>query len=185
MSCTATQARLRQKLRVHALRDASDDLRRDREVVITACLNHGVGALVHCSDEALKAELRGLSKSQLRELLRRANDPLPAPRVWNAPPDTDTVPAMPACSTKARGDERVRYCLVCFDRGRLCPACVAARGDGDENASPGMDSRPGGDAVLSKSQKMRQRRKAGVREGHDEGTVRCPVRCPSDGGDAR
>ena len=130
MPCTATQARLRQKLRVHALRHASDDLRKDREVVITACLNHGVGALVHCSDEALKSELRGLSKCQLRELLRRANDPLPTPRVWNAPPETDIAPVMPVGSETVRGDERVQYCLICFDRGRLCPTCGAERGDG-------------------------------------------------------
>ena len=58
------RARLQQKSRSLNLKYASDDLRRDRKVVITAVLNHP-GALVYCLDEALRTELTGLRRAQL------------------------------------------------------------------------------------------------------------------------
>ena len=67
------QARLKQKSRSLNLKHASDDLRRDRRVVLTAALNHP-GALVYCLDDALKAELTGLSRQQLNELLQTADE---------------------------------------------------------------------------------------------------------------
>eukprot|EP01048_Picozoa_sp_COSAG05_P009256 COSAG05_NODE_747_length_7566_cov_10.990759_4_plen_148_part_00 len=67
------QARLQQKSRAMNLKYASDDLRRDRKVVITACLNHK-GALVYCLDEELKKELTGLGREQLQRLLETADE---------------------------------------------------------------------------------------------------------------
>jgi len=76
MSSSARQrkmrARLQQKSRSLNLKYASDDLRRDRKVVITAVLNHP-GALVYCLDEALRTELTGLRRAQLQELLKTAD----------------------------------------------------------------------------------------------------------------
>ena len=45
--------RLKNKSRSLNLKYASDDLRRDRKVVLTAMLNHP-GSLVHCLDEDMK-----------------------------------------------------------------------------------------------------------------------------------
>ena len=147
-----TQARLRQKLRVHALQYASEDLRHDREIIITACLNHGVGALQHCNDEKLKKELQGLSKAQLRELLKTANDPTPEPSVWDAPPDTDTVPEMP---TKAStGDGASNFCLLCYDKGKLCETCAAQR--------PSVPEAPSKDPGTSNSSSMEPPRELGA-----------------------
>ena len=63
-----TRARLKQKTRAISIKYATEELRKDRKVVITAMLNHP-GALVYCLDEDLKAELQGLSRPQLQVLL--------------------------------------------------------------------------------------------------------------------
>lgn len=58
--------RLKQKSRSLNLKWASDELRRDRKVVLTAMLNHP-GSLVHCLDEDMKKEFEGLSRQELQE----------------------------------------------------------------------------------------------------------------------
>ena len=68
-----TRARLQQKSRAMNLKYAADSLRRDRKVVITACLNHP-GSLIYCLDEKLRAELTGLSRKQLQDLLETADE---------------------------------------------------------------------------------------------------------------
>ena len=65
------KARLQQKSRAMNLKFAADNLRCDRKVVITACLNHP-GALIYCLDAKLRAELTGLSRKQLGVLLATA-----------------------------------------------------------------------------------------------------------------
>jgi hypothetical protein len=73
------KARLQQKSRAMNLKFAADELRRDRKVVITACLNHP-GSLIYCLDDALRTELTGLSRKQLEALLETADeDMLPKP----------------------------------------------------------------------------------------------------------
>lgn len=67
------RARLQQKSRAMNLKYAADNLRRDRKVVITACLNHP-GSLIYCLDEKLRAELTGLSRKQLQDLLETADE---------------------------------------------------------------------------------------------------------------
>ena len=66
------QARLKQKSRAMNLKYASDELRRDRKVVLTAVLNHK-GALVYCLDEELRKELQPLGRAQLEKLLETAD----------------------------------------------------------------------------------------------------------------
>ena len=67
------RARLQQKSRAMNLKYAADSLRRDRKVVITACLNHP-GSLIYCLDEKLRTELTGLSRKQLQDLLETADE---------------------------------------------------------------------------------------------------------------
>lgn len=67
------RARLQQKSRAMNLKYAADSLRRDRKVVITACLNHP-GSLIYCLDDDLRAELTGLSRKQLEDLLETADE---------------------------------------------------------------------------------------------------------------
>jgi hypothetical protein len=67
------RARLQQKSRAMNLKYAADNLRCDRKVVITACLNHP-GALIYCLDDKLRAELTGLSRAQLEALLETADE---------------------------------------------------------------------------------------------------------------
>ena len=79
------RARLKQKSRALNLKYASDDLRRDRNVVITACLNHK-GALVYCLDEKLKEELTGLNRAALERLLATADEDTQKRRKEPEPP---------------------------------------------------------------------------------------------------
>jgi hypothetical protein len=84
-------ARLKQKSRSFNLKYAAEELRRDRKVVITACLNHP-GALVYCLDAELRKELEGLPRKKLQELLDTADED-----VRTASP-LGTHPAVAACA---------------------------------------------------------------------------------------
>jgi hypothetical protein len=71
-------ARMRDKLRVHSLKFTTEELRHNREIIITACLTHKTGALLHCNDPKLVAELKDLNRKELKALLdierRRTRD---------------------------------------------------------------------------------------------------------------
>lgn len=92
---STVRARLKAKSRALALQHASEDLRKDRKLVITAMLNHP-GALVYCLDEDLKNELRGLSRAQLEVLLETADEDMAASR---KKPPADT-PSLSTCNQK-------------------------------------------------------------------------------------
>ena len=80
-----TRARLQQKSRAMNLKYAADSLRRDRKVVITACLNHP-GSLIYCLDEKLREELTGLSRKQLEDLLETADEDMLQARLQQEAP---------------------------------------------------------------------------------------------------
>ena len=105
------QARLQQKSRAMNLKYASDDLRRDRKVVITACLNHK-GALVYCLDEKLKEELTGLSRDALQVSLRTV--PAPSPSLGNQVVEVVAL----ICGGPFRGCWRLRTKTCCQRRRR-------------------------------------------------------------------
>jgi len=108
------RARLKQKTRAISIKYATEELRKDRKVVITAMLNHP-GALVYCLDEELKAELHGLSRPQLQALLETADeDSLPQPPMLHEEDEMDGMPT----------------CLMCFDAGQPCASCAAAAASG-------------------------------------------------------
>jgi hypothetical protein len=104
-----TRIRLQQKARAINLKYASDELRKDRKVVITAMLNHP-GCLVYCLDEKLKTELNGLSKSQLQALLETADEDM-----------------KPKLKDEAEPLDDIHSCLLCFDAGTMCASCLGAQ----------------------------------------------------------
>jgi len=113
---SAVRARLKAKSRALALQHASDDLRKDRKLVITAMLNHP-GALVYCLDEDLKNELRGLSRAQLEVLLETADEDMAASQKDAKKPAVDAPTMSPSNQKllnqkkkqlKARGQHHLR-----------------------------------------------------------------------------
>ena len=151
-----TRARLQQKLRVHSLQYAAEPLRRDREVVISACLNHGLGALQHCTDPELVAELQGLKRGQLKDLLATSYTPkrLDPRDPWYGANDSKGV--MP--------DDDGPTCLMCFDLGETCSVCAAKAAA--ESASGGSSSADA--AALSRGQKKNRKKKGKKKLQHDE-----------------
>ena len=139
-----TRARLKQKTRAISIKYATEELRKDRKVVITAMLNHP-GALVYCLDEDLKAELQGLSRPQLQALLETADEDMLPPQPTEF--YDDDFGNFDASSSDGRAGNNLRAingdgeflgqptCLMCFDAGQLCVSCTAARQSAQSSVS--------------------------------------------------
>ena len=127
------KARLQQKSRAMNLKYAADALRCDRKVVITACLNHP-GALIYCLDDKLRAELTGLSRKKLEELLETA--------------DVDMLPKLDApVSDEQREFEELDFETVLAQEKADGPLGTRCASGGDAAAAAEVEPEPAPAAV--------------------------------------
>lgn len=136
-----TRARLQQKSRAMNLKYAADSLRRDRKVVITACLNHP-GSLIYCLDEKLREELTGLSRKQLEDLLETADEDMLQARLQQEAPKSQEQREFEELDFEAVLRQEKEDGLLVAGGGGGGSAGGRRPGDGDERSTAEPEPAP-------------------------------------------
>ena len=146
-------------------------MRADREIIITACLNNGRGALQWCTDPRLVDELKDLNREQLKALLEKVRDPQYVPEKDARDEDYDPVrilPDLPVGSAMSNsledGLQSVHWCLLCIDKGKVCTNCAAK-----QPAAPPPAPPPEGSSSMTKNQKKKAKRRVAKERAQADG----------------